>query len=386
VDPASPTARAARLVDQAGRRSRSVFRERLERLRVLAPAVLQTAAAAAGAWLLATEVVGHQRPFLAPVAAIIALASAYGQRTRRAVEIVVGQAVGVLVAELVLLALGSGAAQIGLVVALAMVAAIMLGGGRLVLVQAATGAALIATVAVPDHLTLARVVDALAGGAVALFVGLILFPIDPVRLMRRHRAPLLEELAAVLDEIRVALATADHDVAADALASARGLDGSVARFTEAVAVGIEVGRGSPLRRRTLTTMRRNAVAAAELDMAVRNARVLARGAIRAADLAAHLPEPMLQAVGDLADAVRGLGAALDDPAAAGPAREAALRAAGRASIGLEQTANLSASVVVGQVRSTATDLLRALGLPADEAVGAVREAAARAAAEQLAEP
>ena len=386
MDPASPTARAARLVDQAGRRSRSGLRERLERLRVLAPAVAQTAGAAAGAWLAATLLIGHQRPFLAPVAAIIALASAYGQRTRRAVEIVVGQATGVLISELVVLALGSGALQIGLVVALAMIAVILLGGGRLVLVQAATGAVLIATVAVPDHLTLARVLDALVGGGVALLVGLVLFPIDPVRLMRRHRAPLLEELAAVLDEIRVSLVTGDHDAAAEALASARDLDGSVARFSEAVGVGIEIGRGSPLRRRTLTTMRRNAAAAAEIDMAVRNVRVLARGAIRAADLDAHLPELMLQAVGDLGDAVRGLGAALDDPAAEGPARAAALRAAGRASIGLEHTSNLSASVIVGQVRSTATDLLRALGLHADEAVAAVREAAVRAAAEQLAEP
>ncbi len=386
MEPASATARAARLVDQAGQRSRTGARDRVERLRVLAPAVAQTAGAAAGAWLVATLVVGHTAPFFAPVAAIIALAQAYGQRARRAVEVVVGVTTGVLVAELVILALGTGALQIGLVVALAMVAAILLGGGRLLLTQAASSAALIATVAVPDHLTLSRVVDALTGCAVALLIGLVLFPIDPVRLVRRHRQPLLDELAEVLDDVRRSLVSADHDAAVDALAAARGLDGAVARFSEAVAVGIETGRGSPLRRRSLAVLRRNGEAAAQLDMAVRNVRVLARGAVRAADLGAHLPEPTVQAVGDLAEAVLGLGAAVDDPTAGGPAREAALRAAGRASVGLEQTANLSATVVVGQVRSTATDLLRVMGMGADEAVIAVREAADRAAAEQLAAP
>ena len=76
MDPASPAARAARLVDQAGQRSRTGLQDRVERLRVLAPAVAQTAGAAAGAWLVATLVVGHTAPFFAPVAAIIALAHA----------------------------------------------------------------------------------------------------------------------------------------------------------------------------------------------------------------------------------------------------------------------------------------------------------------------
>lgn len=377
----SPAGRAARLVDEAGRRSRSGAHERVDRLRVQWPAVLQTAAAAAGAWLVAVELVGHPSPFVAPIAAIIVLGQAYGQRARRAAEIGVGVAVGVVLAELVIFALGTGAAQIGLVIAVAMVAVILLGGGRLVVTQAAVSAALIASVAPPETIDLARAVDALVGGAVALLVGLVLFPIDPLRLMRRHRAPLLEELAAVLDETREALVAGDHDRAADALGRARGLDALAARFLEAVDVGIEIGRGSPLRRRSLVALRRNAIAAAELDLACRNVRVLARGAIRAADLRAHLPGYVLQAVGDLADGVRALGPALDDPDAAQPAREAVLRAAGRATLGLEQTSNLSATVIVGQVRSTASDLLKVLGVDSADAVGEVRAAAAQAALE-----
>jgi hypothetical protein len=45
---------------------------------------------------------------------------------------------------------------------------------------------------------------------------------------------------------------------------------------------------------------------------------------------------------------------------------------------LERTGNLSVSVIVGQVRSTATDLLTATGMGYDEAAGEVRRAAREA--------
>ena len=56
-------------------------------------------------------------------------------------------------------------------------------------------------------------------------------------------------------------------------------------------------------------------------------------------------------------------------------RTPALRAAARATLVLEETGNLSVTVVVGQVRSTAVDLLRGSGLTYEEAAGLVREAA-----------
>jgi hypothetical protein len=49
-----------------------------------------------------------------------------------------------------------------------MTAAVVLGGGRLVVTQAGTAACLIATVGAPDTITLERAVDALCGGAAGL--------------------------------------------------------------------------------------------------------------------------------------------------------------------------------------------------------------------------
>jgi hypothetical protein len=111
---------------------------------------------------------------------------------------------------------------------------------------------------------------------------------------------------------------------------------------------------------------------------VRNVRVLARGAIRALMLDENVPPGVSDALRDLAAATRALEAALDDESQIERVREAAVRAAARGTRVLEGTGNLSVSVLVGQVRSTAVDLLRGTGMSYDEAVRLVRRAAQEA--------
>jgi hypothetical protein len=53
----------------------------------------------------------------------------------------------------------------------------------------------------------------------------------------------------------------------------------------------------------------------------------------------------------------------------------ALRAAAASAAVLERTGNLSSTVIVGQIRSTAVDLLRGSGMTYEEAAEAVRTAA-----------
>ena len=72
---------------------------------------------AALAWLIATEVLGHPQPFFAPVAAIITLGITVGQRGQRAAEVALGVALGIAVADLLVLQIGTGTAQLALVVA-----------------------------------------------------------------------------------------------------------------------------------------------------------------------------------------------------------------------------------------------------------------------------
>lgn len=369
--------RASWLLDETGRRSRSTAQERLRRLRELAATIAQTALAAAGAWLIATELIGHVRPFFAPIAAIIVLGVTRGRHAGRAIEVAAGVALGIFVADLIIVTLGSSPLTIALVVALAMTVAIALGGEALFVSQAATSATLVATLPLPDHFTLARAVDAFTGGAVALAVGYLLLPIDPVRLARTTARAVLDELGSLLEDLAAAIASRDRDAVVNALVRARTLDAEQAALVEAATMGLEVATYSPLRRRRRSALRRYADGAVQLDLAIRNVRVMARGSLRAVDLDDNVPPDVTAALHDLAACVHALGAALDDPALAGRAHEPALRAAARATRSLESTANLSTSAIVGQVRSTALDLLRALGDDRETAAAKIRAAARR---------
>ena len=81
----------------------------------------------------------------------------------------------------------------------------------------------------------------------------------------------------------------------------------------------------------------------------------------------------VEAVNSLASSVHDLGGYLDDGDPE-PAREAAVHAAALANAVMEATGNLSALNIVGQVRLTAVDLMRASGLERDRAQEAVRGA------------
>ena len=364
------------LIEEAAERSRVSMRTRLERLRVAWRSIVQAAVAAALAWLIATELLGHEQPFFAPVAAIITLGLTVSQRGRRAAEVALGVALGIAVADLLVLGIGTGAAQLAIVVLLATATAIFLGSSQMLATQAAVSAALVATLQPPsDGITFTRFVDALVGGGIALIVNGLLLPAHPIATVRRAAAPVLDELAGTLEDVAEAIERRDRELAGAALARARGIDDLEALFAEAVDVGRETTRYAPPRRRSRGRVETYAEAAAQIDLAIRNVRVLARGTIRALQLDDNVPPEIAVALRDLAAAVRGLDAALEDDASAELVRGPALRAAAGASAVLERTGNLSVSVIVGQIRSTATDLLTSIGEPSADAVAAVREAA-----------
>src|SRR5580765_7228646 len=124
--------------------AREVLRLRVHELGSAGVPILQAGAAAGIAWAIAHGLLGHPRPFFAPIAALIVLGLAPGLPSRRALEMVIGVALGIAVGDLLIAAIGSGAAQIARVALLAMAAAVLLGGGPLVVSQAATSGVLVA--------------------------------------------------------------------------------------------------------------------------------------------------------------------------------------------------------------------------------------------------
>ncbi len=195
---------------------------------------------------------------------------------------------------------------------------------------------------------------------------------------RRAARPLLTELAVVIRDIATALQHADEDEVEDAIVRARGLDTLVDRFAEAAAAGNDAALWAPLRRRQRSAHARYGAAASALDLAVRDVRVLARGAAGGRPRGPRAAGD-IQRAGRTRRCGRRAGAVARRPRCAERARAHALRAAGEATLGLERTANLSASHIVAQVRATSYDLLRSLGVEGEDARAAVREAAREAA-------
>jgi uncharacterized membrane protein YgaE (UPF0421/DUF939 family) len=362
------------LLEQAAEASRAGLRTRRERMVAGARPILHSAVAASLAWLVATEVVGHDQPFFAPISAVITLGLTVGQRRRRAVELAIGVSVGIAIADALVAAIGTGTWQIGVVVALAMVAAALVGGGSLLASQAGASAVLVATLQPPEgDFDFDRALDALVGGSVALIVSSLLLPVHPMRLVSESAEPVLDRLVAALGQIATALTTREPETADAALLAIARVDGAHEHLLETLEAAGEAARLSPQRRGTLSGVDRFAVAAGELGRAIENVRALARGAVRATSLDDAIPEDAVKAVQELAHSAEALEAYLEDGDPE-PAREAAVRAAALANAALEATGNLSAVHIVGQIRLTAVDLLRATGLERASAQEAVRTA------------
>lgn len=241
--------------------------------------ILQMAVAASAAWYLAALILDHEQPFVAPIATVIALGATAGRTGRRAVEWFVGVAFGLAIADLLMFALGTGPAQIGAVVAIAMATAIFLGAGPLLVTEAGVTAVLVITLdpstagPSPD-----RFMDALVGCCVALAVHSLL-PADPKTMVQQAARPIFADLTTALEEASGALATGDPDKAEKALWRAREIDARVVGLREALEAGYDTARLSPSRRGALKRLAPYAEAAHSLDLAVRNTRVLARATV-----------------------------------------------------------------------------------------------------------
>ena len=339
--------------------------------------ILQTAVAASLAWFLASAVLGHDQPYFAAIAAVISTGVVVGQEGRRAVELVFGVACGLAVADLLVVLIGTGTVQISVVVALAMVLARLLGGGPALVTEA--GVTALFTVMLDPSTSgwsPERFVDALLGAGVALGVRAV-FPSDPRHRVEQAAHPIFDDLAGVLRETATALRAGNLEMAEHALQKARETDGHMDSFREALDAGYDTARLSPPRRRALGQLALYATAADQLDLAVRNIRVLARATATTVREGGTVPEELSETILDLARAVETLAAYIEEPGHPVETRRFALEAAGGATAVLAERNDLRTSMLVGQIRSTAVDLLRASGMDSAEALEALRETADR---------
>ncbi len=296
-------------------------RRRLDRATV--GRLLEAALAAGIAWELARQIPGHTQPFFAPIAALIALGAEPGLRGRQALRVLTGVTLGIVVGEVVVAVVGRGALQIVVAAGLSLLLATAAGASPVTGTQAAISAVLVIALHRPgSNLALQRLIDSLIGGAIAILIAQILFPIDPLLLVRRESQHLRDDLATALEGIAAALSQHDRERAIAALNRIDSIN--TRRFDDALVLARDVARRAPRRRYARRRLDPLGPLAAALDAAVSDARAVATGALRVLSTDRPAPPEASEAVLALAEALRAL-----EPApvreAVGRAREAALK-------------------------------------------------------------
>jgi uncharacterized membrane protein YgaE (UPF0421/DUF939 family) len=318
--------------------------------------ILQTGVAAVGAWYCAVVLGVEHRPAFASIAAVVSLGAAFGERRQRAVQLIAGVMLGIVLADLLVRVIGAGLPQIGLLVVLAMLAAVILGGGELLVTEAAVSAILVATLSSTPEV---RLLDVLIGGGVALAVHTLVFPPDPVIGVARATQGVFGELGAVLRDAGGVMTGGDPLRGEAAARAAASVEVRVGELRHAVHVGSDTARWAPLRRGARIELERYARIVDHADLAARSAQVLVRH-VRQFVRSGGPPQA------DLADAIRDLGLAawelpaqFEEPWRSGDVLRMALQAAGRATAVATREPNIALNDIAGQVRSIAVDIVRA---------------------------
>ena len=239
--------------------------------------------------------------------------------------------------------------------------AVVLGGGPILVTEAAVSAILLVLIEPTGSGVLpGRIIEALVGGGVALAISALAFPQDPVLLVGRSVQTIFGELGGALGRVAEALEKRDPAQAESALAATRDLDKAIREFEHALGIAHETARWSPGRRSARPELGRYARSARHIDYAVRNARVLARHVARYLRSGGDPPEQLPLAMRDLTAATWALAATLDESVrGSAEVRRLAARAASRATSSFEGARELGLAEIVAQVRSTAIDLMRA---------------------------
>jgi uncharacterized membrane protein YgaE (UPF0421/DUF939 family) len=353
-------------------------------LLALIPTTEMTVAATL-AWVIDTELVGHTAPFFAPAAAIIVLSQARGHRWRRAAEVVLGVAGGVLVADLVAKGLGPHHWWTILVLVLVpLLIAAAMGLSAIFSVQAAVSALYVAVIAAPSNSIVPfRFVDALVGGGIALVISQLAVVRDPIAQLDRDLDAVLGSLADVILSTAAALEQRDAQLALRALQQARTLDASVEHLRGALVAAEEALLFHPRQRLAREGVRELELATTQLDYIVRGGRVLARAGVTLTRRPEPTPPEVIEALRSLAAVLRPVDAALTarmngDEAgrleAARAVEDEALQVLRVAGTLVPPTASLPLVTLIGQLRTMTIDMFRAVGADSPDMLRRVDDA------------
>ena len=307
----------------------------------------QTAIAAGAAWEIARQIPGHTQPFFAPIAAVIGLIAEPGIRGRQTIRLVAGVALGITVGAAVVAVAGRGALQIVVAVAVSLLVTTAVGAAPVTVAQSAASSILVVALHVPgSNVALQRFVDALVGGAIAIVMAQLLFPIDPVMLVRRESQHLRDDLAEALRELATALEEHNPTRAAGALTRIDAVEPQ--RVDAALILARDVAQRAPRRRTARRRLAPLDPLVAALDSAVADGHAAATGVQRMLKTDGAAPPQAADALRALAEGLHAV-----DPATV---RAATARARAAADVAHAADPSLGVGVLAHAIHSIADEL------------------------------
>lgn len=250
-------------------------RSSIDRLGSSLPAIGQIVVAVVASYSIAFYLVGHVAPVVAVTVTVSTLGFGRDARPLRVIETALGITLGIALSEVIVLSFGLGVVQLGVAVGVTLVAARIVSASPSFAVIAGVQSVLVAVLPSPAGGPFTRTIDSLIGGAVALAVT-ALVPRNPRRLAlrdgRRFLTQFADLLAALVGVLRVGHRTETDRI----LESARQTQPLVDQWSQSLNSAVAIARISPFLRSHLGELERQQVMQRNLDLAIRNLRVLTR--------------------------------------------------------------------------------------------------------------
>jgi uncharacterized membrane protein YgaE (UPF0421/DUF939 family) len=330
------------------------------------PAALQIVSGVLISYSFTHFVLGHATPLIAVTVVISTLGFARDARPRKVVESAVGILVGIVLAELLRLLVGTGVWQLGLVLLVTMVVARAASPNPAFALAAATQSALVMILPIPVGGPFTRSIDGAVAGVVALLLT-ALVPRDTRRIAIRDGRALASVLSQSMTSLLEGLVESNQPAAFLAVERLRKTQVLIDNWTTSLDSAIAVARIAPLLRRQLVDLRRQRALLEGFDLAARHLRVIARRLsflIKDNNERAELVD-LFSAIASIIDL---MGAAIEDPAKLGEAAEALRALAPRLNPDtFVPDARVTESLFVLLCRPLVVDLLMACGYQIDDA-------------------
>lgn len=338
---------------------------------------LQIVVSGIGAYLFAEKVLGHTEPIFAATAAIVSLGYITGAtHARRILEVSFGVTLGILMGDMMMLALGRGIWQAGLVMFLSIMLARFLDNGIIFTIQMGLQSCLV--VLLPPNVDgpFARSLDGIVGGLCA-FLLMFLFPKDPRRIPRENARTMMGAFAAVFRDAGEAMEHYDGKEAWHALASARRLQPLYNTCEKDIITSKGMAQLAWTGRSHMKELDRYSQALSKIDYAIRNTRVLNRrlaSTINNVHISQEAITSIAEALKSIGDAVEALGEGMSAPDAdvrterKMKARRDLSHLAGRLEPHMMGVRTMEAEALVLMLRPLVVDLLEASGLTHQQAV------------------